>query len=139
MFKFVIYNWVLICYSSYFRKSKLILRCLRNRTAFLILLFFVSYYGVRSQCAVTLASVAATCNSPGGYILTIPNTTDCVGSPTPYTLPYQLLWSASGSCTTPTLITVPGTGTYNVLFSAAQVCSFGRSKQPAGSGLEKCC
>ncbi len=123
MFKFVIFNWLLGCYSSYFRKSKLIITCLRNRSAILILLFFLYCFGVKSQCAVTLASVAPTCSTPGGYILTIPNNTNCTGSP-PYPTPYQLLWFNSGTCPNPTLTSVPGPGSYTITFAAAQTCSY---------------
>jgi len=76
-------------------------------------LFFIVHF-IRAQCTPTINVIPPTCTQPGGYQIIVPSTCTNASAATPY----FLIWGVPSGCQTPTLLTIPGPGTYSNYFTS---------------------
>jgi len=76
-------------------------------------LFLIAHFA-NAQCTPTINVIPPTCTAPGGYQIIVPSTCTNASAATPY----FLIWGVPSGCQTPTLLTIPGPGTYSNYFTA---------------------
>lgn len=77
-----------------------------------VLIFVVQF--IKAQCTPTINVIPPSCTAPGGYQIIVPSTCTNASAATPY----FLIWGVPSGCQTPTLLTIPGPGTYSNYFTS---------------------